>query len=920
MANSAIVTKNFDWHTTETEHFVVYYYPECESVLPLLLKYIEEAYNKITEKFGINIEDKIPIIFYISKNDFLQSNVVDVGEGTGGVTEAFKNRVLIPWTGSEKVLEHVVYHEFTHVCQFMVLYSGFFRSIQLLKSIFYSLWLMEGTAEYFGAFRDKTLGEMYVRDAVVNKKLIPLSKLHQFLHLRPHQVVLAYKEAETAIRFFAEEYGEEKISLLFKEFRNRFDVNSVLRNVCGVDFYVFERKWREYLEEKYYDVGKYRDPPNVYGQQVTFVINKNISEFNTDPVINPVDKNSIFFLSDRRGAWEIYSLDMRTNKWRCIVSKDMRRYFDYINQDLYGRSFDVDPTGRYICFSARKNNKDFIFIYDIMRRKLEKKVLPANEDFQAILDPSFYVSHRRIIFTGMKNGRNDIYLYDMESGAVVAITNDANDDRGARSSRDGKYIVFSKEEDKEYNIYLYSVEEKTFMRITNTVGDELTPIFSDTSGKEILFISDLDGVYNIYSLDIHTKKMYQLSSAIGGMFSPYVSTLPDGRLLVFSSYYNNNQHIFLCKNLDELSSEGIEMIEEPPAAVAVGEVVSFSTTTISIEDRLSLFPIRSRPYKFSFSTDLFIPFMAYTSLDGLFLYTYWQGSEMLGNHQVAAEILIRESIGYFSYNVEYVYLRWRPKFKIASSGKQYCEYDNSTDSIVLHKGIEVYGACSYPLDEYSAVVLENALINEEEKRIGSHYRANNYMDVFAISYQWNTIVGKYIYVALSGMQGILSYSIGYDFAKSKFAWERYVFGFQHFIPVIYSHNLNYRVIVMKGNGITFSGKIRGYEEESAVDEISKKHLSSFYIEYKLPLSTGVDYHMWYILPDFYFKYIGVAFFYENLALFDTYNDSYLMQNCGIGIQFMGFIFQMYPFSMGVDVVKRISSPLLKGYFVFNLSW
>jgi hypothetical protein len=923
VVDSALVTKNFNWHTTETDHFVVYYYPECESALPLLLKYLEKAYKEVSAKLMVKIEEKIPVLFFISKNDFLQNNVVDVGEGTGGVTEAFKNRVLIPWTGSEKVLEHVVYHEFTHVCEFMILYSGFFKSIQLLKSIFYSLWLMEGAAEYFGAFRDRTLGEMYVRDAVVNNKLIPLSKLQQFTHLRPHQVVLAYKEAESAIRFFAEEYGEEKINLLFKEFKNRFEVISVLRNVCGADFNVFERKWKEYLEDKYYDIGKYMDTPDVYGRQVTLPINKNISEFNTDPVVNPKDEYVIFFLSDRSGVWEIYSIDLRTNKCQPVVSKSMRKYFDSINQDMYGRSFDVDPTGRYICFSARKNNKDFIFIYDIVRRRLEKKVLPGSYDFQAILDTSFYVSHRKIIFTGMRNGRNDIYLYDMEKGAVWPITDDMNDDRGARSSHDGKYIVFSKEEDKEYNIYLYRVEERRFERLTNMVGDELTPVFSNVSGKEILFISDSDGVYNMYSMDIEDRKPRQLTSTVGGVFTPYVLN-SSSKLLVFSAYYNNSQHVYLSKSLDMLLAEGVEIEMEgkqSTATVNVDEVgrVHLSSTSF-LEDRTLSFPIQPRPYKFSFSTDLFIPFIAYTSSEGLLLYTYWQGSEMLGNHRIAAEISVRESIGYFNYNLEYSYLRWRPKFKFASGGEQYYKYDDSINDIVLHRKIGIYGGCSYPLDEYSAVVLENALINEEEKSISLPHKFSDYKDIFAISYEWNTITDKYIYVALSGMQGILSYNIAYDFTKSNFAWEKYIFGLQHFIPIFYSHNLNYRVIVMRGNGITFSGKIRGYEWESYIDKISKKYLSNFYVEYKIPLFTGLDYYMWYILPDFYFKYLGVVLFYENLALFDTYEDLYLMQNCGIGVQFVGFIFQMYPFSMGVDVVKRIDSPLLKGYFVFNLSW
>ena len=38
-----------------------------------------------------------------------------MGEGVGGVTELFKNRMVIPYNGSLKELKHVIYHELVHV-------------------------------------------------------------------------------------------------------------------------------------------------------------------------------------------------------------------------------------------------------------------------------------------------------------------------------------------------------------------------------------------------------------------------------------------------------------------------------------------------------------------------------------------------------------------------------------------------------------------------------------------------------------------------------------------------------------------------------------------------------------------------------------------------------------------------------------
>src|SRR2546427_5308960 len=48
----------------------------------------------------------------------------DIGEGTGGVTEFFKHRMVLPFTGSYAELEHVIGHEMVHQFQYDVFSRG----------------------------------------------------------------------------------------------------------------------------------------------------------------------------------------------------------------------------------------------------------------------------------------------------------------------------------------------------------------------------------------------------------------------------------------------------------------------------------------------------------------------------------------------------------------------------------------------------------------------------------------------------------------------------------------------------------------------------------------------------------------------------------------------------------------------------
>jgi hypothetical protein len=139
----------FPWRVVSTPHFDVYTTPASDPFLPRAIEILESAHARITADLAVPIPERTPVFLFPTHNTFEQNNIVgEVGEGTGGVTEAFKNRLLIFHDGTDAWLRHVLPHEFTHVVEFEALYGGFWRSARLLKSPFYPLWFMEGLAEY----------------------------------------------------------------------------------------------------------------------------------------------------------------------------------------------------------------------------------------------------------------------------------------------------------------------------------------------------------------------------------------------------------------------------------------------------------------------------------------------------------------------------------------------------------------------------------------------------------------------------------------------------------------------------------------------------------------------------------------------------------------------------------------------------
>ncbi|RPI70166.1 MAG: biopolymer transporter Tol, partial [Ignavibacteriales bacterium] len=108
--------KDFTWYYIQTDHFDIYFNKEGSTLAEFTAYAAENALNSIQLSFKYKINNRIAIIVYNSQNDFQETNVTDqyLSEGIQGFTELFKNRVVVQFTGSYKLLRHLVHHELVH--------------------------------------------------------------------------------------------------------------------------------------------------------------------------------------------------------------------------------------------------------------------------------------------------------------------------------------------------------------------------------------------------------------------------------------------------------------------------------------------------------------------------------------------------------------------------------------------------------------------------------------------------------------------------------------------------------------------------------------------------------------------------------------------------------------------------------------
>src|ERR1041385_1691469 len=169
----------FRWKVLETEHFQLFYYPSELRAATDAGRMAERSHARLSKILDHQFREKKPIMLFSSRTDFGQNNVTgDLGEATGGVTEALRHRMLLNFTGDYKSLEHVLTHEMVHAFQYDIFARGKAgNGLQALAQFMPPLWFAEGMAEYLSLGPSTTITTTWMRDAALNGKIPDIDQL-----------------------------------------------------------------------------------------------------------------------------------------------------------------------------------------------------------------------------------------------------------------------------------------------------------------------------------------------------------------------------------------------------------------------------------------------------------------------------------------------------------------------------------------------------------------------------------------------------------------------------------------------------------------------------------------------------------------------------------------------------------------------
>ncbi|MCK4700506.1 MAG: PD40 domain-containing protein, partial [Bacteroidales bacterium] len=516
--------KNFEFKVYTTPNFEIYHYLNNDSLLDQLARACEEWYELHKRIFHDSIKDRNPIIFYENHADFQQTTAImgEVGVGTGGVTEALKNRVIMPVAPTSSQTDHVLGHELVHAFQYNSIIRGDSTNMNSLRNL--PLWMVEGMAEYLSIGSVDEHTAMWMRDAILNDDFPTLKEMTR------NQKYFPYRYGQAFWAFVAKTWGDTIIVPLFVE-TAKFGYEEAIKRKIGLTAETFSGIWKSAMERYY--TGIMTDTiDNPTGEKILF--SGNAGNMNLSPSISP-DGQYVVFLSER----DVLSLDL------FLANAENGKIIKKLSSTIHRNEIDAlnylessgtwSPDSKKFAFSAFDKGKNKLLIIDIKKGKLvEEYNIPGILSFN---NPAWSPDGESIVIAGLVDGINNLYRFHMNENRVEQITNDRYSYIQPSFSPDGKHLVFATDREPDetdisntaFNIGIIDLEEKGNIRILPVFygADNLNPVFA-SDGESVYFLSNRDGFRNLYRFHLETGKTYQMTRYMTGIsgvthYSPAIS-------------------------------------------------------------------------------------------------------------------------------------------------------------------------------------------------------------------------------------------------------------------------------------------------------------------------------------------------------------------------------------------------------------
>jgi Tol biopolymer transport system component len=508
--------KKLDFQVLKTEHFDIYFYPSEREGIDIAARMAERWHARLQKLFEHELSGRQPLILYASHPDFEQTNAIpgELGEGTGGVTEPLRRRIVLPLAGPLGDTDHVIGHELVHAFQFDIMIGpnappGPSAADQI------PLWFIEGMAEYFSIGPVDPNTAMWLRDAARQEKLPTIDELD-------NPKYFPYRWGQAFWAYIGGRFGDGVISRMMATAAASGDLRVVFSDVLGMDSKELSADWQASIRAAYAPILAATTPPAEIGRLALKPAGLG-GDMNVGPSISPDGKWIAFFSERSLLSIDLFVADAATGR---VVRKITSTATDphYSSLQFIHSAGAWDAASRRIAIGTVADGYPAIAIFDAQSGDKEREI--PLRDIDEVFNPTWAPDGHAIAFTGMTRGLTDLFVYDLQSSTMERLTNDPYAELTPAWSPDGLSIAFATDRFSSdlrtlatgpYQLALINLGTRAVAPVPSSAGGKnINPQWSP-DGRSLYFISDRDGISNLYRITLGTGDVAQITRAATGL-------------------------------------------------------------------------------------------------------------------------------------------------------------------------------------------------------------------------------------------------------------------------------------------------------------------------------------------------------------------------------------------------------------------
>ena len=694
--------KSFDFKVLKTEHFDVYYYESEKPAVEQAARMAERWYARLSKVLDHELSGRQPLILYGSHPEFEQTNAIqgDLGEGTGGVTEVLKRRIVLPLGSSLSETDHVIGHELVHAFQYDITRrKGGGLGFQAPTAVYLPLWFIEGMAEYLSIGPVDPHTAMWLRDAAQQNKLPSLSRLSDPRYF-------PYRYGQAFWSYVAGRWGDDAVGRVLKATERSGDVRPAFSRILGAGADTVVLQWHQAVRDWNAEAASATDSVKVFARPV--IVGKGVAgRMNLSPSLSPDGKRMMYFSERELYSIELFLADVETGR---VIRRITRSAVDPHLQSLQfiASAGAWSPDGKRFAFAAVRDGIPELRVIDVDSGRTVREI--RLRELGELFNPTWSPDGRRIAMSTMTGGSTDLIVVELEKGTFRRLTDDVYADLSPAWSPDGRSIVFvtdrfSSSLDElrfgDQQLALIDPESGTLEALRGADhGKNVSPQWS-SDGRSIYFVSDRNGISNLYRVSAGGGEATPLTNLLTGIsgitqLSPAISSARQADRVAFSAYESGGYNVYVVDQASDRRGvspakvlDSVELATLPPVKRESQQLVEL------IGNRRLGLPQIQDFHQSRYRAGLGLDYVASTGVgvgagtNGVAVGggTSLSFSDMLGNHNLATVFQVNNASGSLNNNlaaiVAYTNLKTRWNWGLQLSQLPYISRE-----FVVENGVE----------------------------------------------------------------------------------------------------------------------------------------------------------------------------------------------------------------------------------------